>query len=159
MRNSYVIVLMLASATGGMIAVISCGDDAANRADAAETCDCSGFEPTLTAERIYRKRAMLTGRAGPSTEADWAICDAGDVVIGGGCAATAPDQAYDGTSGIPTAGPAYPVLLSSPRRFHDLDGNLTGTEEGWDCVFDNRANTEGVIRYEANAICLDIKPD
>jgi hypothetical protein len=150
---------MVASAAAGMAAVVSCGDDGPTPADAdAAVCDCDGFEPALTAERVYRRRQAGQISPGELPVSARATCDAGDVAIGGGCGSIAAGTVY-GESGLPTdsiAGPDFAVLLSAPRRFHNASGDVTGTQEGWDCVFDNRANTTGDVRYEATVICLDI---
>ncbi len=159
MRPLHVIVLMLASAVAGMAVVVGCGDDGPTPADAdAATCDCDGFEPAITAERVYRRRGTVVPPAGPEVRPAGASCDAGDVVIGGGCSTIAAGTVYDETL-LPSdsiGGPDFAVLQSGPRRFHDANGDVTGTQEGWDCVFDARANTTGDVRFEATAICLDI---
>lgn len=159
MRPSHVVVLMLASAVAGMAVVVSCGDDGPTPADAdAAACDCEGFEPAISAERVYRRREAVVRPAGSDVDNSRVNCDAGDVVIGGGCSTIAAGTVYD-ESRPPSdsiGGPDYAVLQSGPRRFHDANGDVTGTQEGWDCVFDARANTTGDVRFEATVICLDI---
>ncbi len=150
---------MLASAAAGMAVVVSCGDDGPTPADAdAAVCDCEGFEPSINAERVYRRREAVVFSPGNQVVPSRVSCEPGDVAIGGGCGTIAAGTIYNETL-LPTdsiAGADFAVLLSAPRRFHDANGDVTGTQEGWDCVFDNRANTVGDVKYEATVICLDI---
>ncbi len=156
MRNTKLVLFGLACAAGGAAAVLSCSDDAPMDADAQAVCDCEGFEPTLTADKVYRVRD-LSALPTPISEQKWssAICEAGDVVVGGGCYTFHDGIAVDADNPPEAPEVDYRLLMSGPRRFHDGSGALTGTEEGWDCVWDNTLGGNGP-RFEAAAICLDI---
>jgi len=152
---------ILAGAAAGIATLLACGDDTPGAADAA-TCDCQGFEPALTAQRVYRVRQVFPVITGDDsdTESTFVSCKSGDVVLGGGCYVFVLSNVTTPNKG-PTviSPPNYPLQYSFPTHFHDSDGKVTGTAESWQCGWGAPNPRDPDVRLEADAICLDLKPD
>jgi len=170
MTKTTAILWMTTGAAAAIALILACGDDTHSPADAAKpdaptgapdangTCDCKGFEPTITTGRIYRVRDQTKPPGGDTTLGIELGCKPGDMVLGGGCY-TFEDGIERTSDQFPrSAGPDFSVLQSGPIRYYDTKGEVTGTKEGWECVFDaDPARSD--IHFEVTAICLDIKPD
>ena len=76
------ILAMSIGAIASAATVIACSDDSPGDADAA-TCDCPAAEPPLTGRIMSRTRQEPIAAMGNA--APVAVCNNGEVILGGGC--------------------------------------------------------------------------
>jgi len=76
--------LVAAGAVGGILFILSCGDDSPVDVDAAAVCDCPAAEAPITADRLEIIDSQVTIPAnGSATEAGG--CELPAILLHGGC--------------------------------------------------------------------------
>lgn len=130
------IILCIASAFVGAVAVVACSDDSPSDADAA-ACDCPAAEPPITASRLHRVDSAVQQAAVNTVSIPTANCPQGELLISGSCyidADRTPRQVWVQSSGMLPSGAS-------------MDGGA------WVCNFANNdlTNTADV---RAQALCL-----
>ena len=114
MTHARLYVLVLSAFFAGVGLVLACSDDSPGNADAASSCDCSGYEPTIDSSRLYTRRTVAAppANAGSIGQPAWGgtSCDDGDILLGGGC--------WVFELGAPTSGtdPAAVVASGAPSE-------------------------------------------
>lgn len=134
------IVLCIASALAGAVAVVACSDDSPHDADAA-VCDCPAAEPPITSTRLHRVDGAVMQATANGVSQAFANCPAGEIAVSGSCyidTDRTPRQVW-----VQSAG-ALPVSAS-----------MTGGS--WACNFVNNdlTNTADV---HAQALCFKPAP-
>lgn len=167
------VLALLAAFVGGIAFVVACGDgvqeilDAGNRADAA---GCDACEAPITADRIYRKHMRLDGGHRKYTTS-YALCDEGDILLGGGCYAYQNFTEWDGMGsnlpGYRNSNGSPQFLQGAPMRGIAIDpalGHQVVTEivHGYICDYlndvDGNSEPDNVdLIVEAVAICFRVQ--
>jgi hypothetical protein len=82
---SRLVILCTASAIGGALFVLACGNDSpATAADAsAPACDCAAAEPPLMGRIVEKTMEFPVGAQGISSNG--MFCDPGAIMLSGGC--------------------------------------------------------------------------
>lgn len=126
------IVAMSTGAIASAVTVIACSDDSPGDADAA-TCDCPAAEPPLAGRIMSRTDQDAIAVMGAA--ASRAVCNSGEVILGGGCR-----------------------LMSADGRITLSEGGIVrqGGLDSFECVF---ISTSPVANTSiAEAVCLAPAP-
>ena len=128
-------VLCIASALAGAVAVVACSDDSPSDADAA-VCDCPAAEPPITAARLHRVDGAAGLAAANTITPAFANCPVGEIAMSGSC---------------------YIDDDRTPRQVWALSAGANPTGESWVCRFGNNdlTNTADV---HASVLCFKPAP-
>jgi hypothetical protein len=137
----------------GIAFVLACGSDgkpdAGTSAD-AQVSTCTGCEPRITLDRVYRATAFAMEKSSDVVTFVGVSCAAGDVLLSGGCYILEPG--HDGGS---VTGDHFLLASGPARSLNDQDQVTSNSQQGWSCRYSN-PQLQSVYKVEADAICLKV---